>query len=199
MVRFGTCASRSLRSSTLSLSRLSAVNAVTATGTSCRVSSRLRAVTTIASRVPCSACTSAGVSWAYASGAQRPSATARLRLLCFRAARRSAAGVRRATGFVRRIDLVLNIKVQRRKGCPTGHVPWIRHGRRAADTWPEDCGKTRHRRSCRHLYLRTMGRASAAADTGGLRDLARSGPAPRSVVTHTHSRDSCMAAITCPF
>src|SRR4249919_3472280 len=51
MVRFGTSASRSERSSTLSLSSASAVKAVTATGTSCSVSSRLRAVTVTAPRL----------------------------------------------------------------------------------------------------------------------------------------------------
>ena len=50
-VRLGTCASRSPRSLMFSLSRVSGVNAVTATGTSCRVSSRLRAVTLTESSV----------------------------------------------------------------------------------------------------------------------------------------------------
>src|SRR5690606_41990118 len=74
-VRFGTCASRSERSRTLSLSSASAVNAVTATGTSCRVSSRLRAVTLMLSRVVVF-CPSAGAAGAAASCANTGTAVA---------------------------------------------------------------------------------------------------------------------------
>src|SRR5690606_10987093 len=86
MVRLGTCASRSPMSLTLSLSMVSAVNAVTATGTSCRVSSRLRAVTLTASRVVADrGAVVVALSCAQAAaGAARPRAMARLRLLVFR-------------------------------------------------------------------------------------------------------------------
>src|SRR5690554_7710431 len=87
MVRLGTCASRSPMSLTLSLSIVSAVNAVTATGTSCRVSSRLRAVTVTASRVVAEDRGVAVVALSCAqaaAGAARPRAIARLRLLVFR-------------------------------------------------------------------------------------------------------------------
>src|SRR4249919_1402495 len=76
-------------SRTLSLSSACAVNAVTATGTSWIVSSRLRAVTVTVSSVVASLLVAAvgALSCANATGAARLSATARLRVLRFNVVR----------------------------------------------------------------------------------------------------------------
>src|SRR5690606_2920353 len=86
MVRFGTCAPRSPMSRMFSLSSVSGVNAVTATGTSCRVSSRLRAVTVMESNVvawwPAAGCCCSSAC-TNAAGASNAKPTAMLRYLRF--------------------------------------------------------------------------------------------------------------------